>query len=137
LEQNDKEVFMTLIQSMEDLAQARADALEQQQANAKIKPFHIRVGMASCSLAAGAADTLAAINQWIVSNSLPDGNSSQIRVSITGCIGLCALEPIVQVEINGQPPVTYGKVTPSVAQRILREHIGKGLVVQEHVVEYI
>jgi NADP-reducing hydrogenase subunit HndB len=137
LEQNDKEVSMTLIQSMEDLAQAKADALERQQVNAKTKPFHIRVGMASCSLAAGAADTLAAINQWIVTNSLPDGNSSQIRVSITGCIGLCALEPIVQVEISGQPPVTYGKVTPSVAQRILSDHIGKGLVVQEHVVEYI
>lgn len=128
---------MTLIRSMEDLAQARADALKRQRADGKLKPFHIRVGLASCSIAAGAADTLEAINQWIASNSLPDGNSSQIRVSITGCIGLCALEPIVQVEIHGQPPVTYGKVTPPVAQRILREHIGKGLIVQEYVVEYI
>ena len=128
---------MMLIQSIEDLDQVRAVALEKLQADAKIHPFPIRVGLASCSIATGAADTLEAINQWIAGTSLPDVNSSQIRVSITGCIGLCALEPIVQVEINGQPPVTYGKVTPSVAQRILREHIGKGLIVQEHVVEYI
>lgn len=128
---------MTLIRSLEDLAQARADALDRQRANAITQPFHVSVGMASCSIAAGAADTLQAINNWIASNSLPDVNESQIRVSITGCIGLCALEPIVQVEIRGQPLVTYGKVTPSIAQRILREHIGKGLVVQEYVVEYI
>lgn len=128
---------MTLIRSMQDLAQARADALERQRATAQAKRYHLRVGMASCSIAAGAADTLAAINHTLDSESLAGVSSAQVHVSITGCIGLCALEPIVQVEITGQPVVTYGKVTPVVAQRILRDHIGKGLVVQEYVVENI
>ena len=54
-----------------------------------------------------------------------------------GCLGLCALEPVVQVQTGEQPPVTYGKVTPEVARRILKEHIGKGLIVQEYVIENV
>jgi len=128
---------MTRIRSMEDLAQARAEALERQRANDQNQRFHIRVGMASCGIAAGADDTLEAINHFIASEGLPGASPAQIHVSIIGCAGLCALEPIVQVEITGQPLVTYGKVTPLVAQRILRDHIGKGLIVQEYVVENI
>jgi NADP-reducing hydrogenase subunit HndB len=41
------------------------------------------------------------------------------------------------VEIADQPLITYGKVTPQIAHRILSEHIGKGLVVQEYVIENI
>jgi len=43
----------------------------------------------------------------------------------------------MQVQSPDQTQVTYGKVTPAVARRIIEEHIGKGLVVQEHVVEYV
>jgi NADP-reducing hydrogenase subunit HndB len=86
--------------------------------------------MASCGIAAGAGDTYAAINRLIASLGL-----TGIRVSQIGCLGLCALEPIVQVQAQGQPLFTYGKVTPEVARRILRDHIGNGIVVQEYVVE--
>ena len=76
-------------------------------------------------------------NRIIEDDNLPGVSAAQIRVSQTGCIGLCALEPLVQVQIADQAPVTYGKVTPDVAHRILQNHIGKGLVVQEYVVENI
>ena len=128
---------MTLIRSMEDLAQAKAKALERQRLDAKTHRFQIRVGMASCGIAAGAGDTLQAIHHLIATEAIPGISAAHILVSQTGCLGLCALEPIVQVQIADQPLVTYGKVTPQVAQRILRDHIGKGLVVQENVVEYI
>jgi (2Fe-2S) ferredoxin len=60
-----------------------------------------------------------------------------VQVKQIGCIGLCALEPIVQVvELDGQP-VTYGKVLPPVVKRIFNEHIEKHLIVQEHLVENI
>ena len=60
-----------------------------------------------------------------------------VRLKQTGCIGLCSLEPIVQVIEKDRPPVTYGKVTPLVARQIFQEHIQKGLVLQEHVVDKI
>jgi (2Fe-2S) ferredoxin len=122
---------------MEDLANAREEALRRQRASAQTKPYHISVGMASCGIAAGAADTLEAIKHWIATEKLPEVSPEQIQVSKIGCIGLCALEPIVRVEITGLPLVTYGKVTPAVAHRILRDHIGKGLIIQEHVVENV
>ena len=128
---------MTLIRSMEDLVQARQQAQEKKQKLAQEHRIHISIGMASCSIAAGARDTLHAINRLIESDNLPGVKASQIRVSQTGCIGLCAFEPLVQVQIADQAPVTYGKVTPDVAQRILQNHIGKGLVVQEYVVDSI
>ena len=126
---------MTIIQSMEDLVQARQLALEKQRELAHTHRIHIKIGMASCSIAAGARDTLRAINRIIEDDNLPGISAAQIRVSQTGCIGLCALEPIVQVQIADQHPVTYGKVTPDVVHHIFLNHIGKGLVVQEHVVD--
>jgi len=128
---------MTLIRSLEDLAQARQEALEKQRELAQKHRIHIRIGMSSCSIAAGARDTLHAINRMVDSEDLPGVSASQIRVSQTGCIGLCAMEPLVHVQIADQPPVTYGKVTPEVAHRILQNHIGKGLVVQEYVVDNV
>lgn len=127
---------MTLIQSMQDLAQARQDALERQRALAQARRIHIQVSLASCGIAAGAADTFEAIKRLVANKSIPEIAYDQIRISKIGCMGLCALEPIVQVKIADQPLVTYGKVTPLVAQRILHDHIGKGLVVQEYVLEY-
>ena len=123
---------MTLIQSMEDLARARAEALDRQRATEQEFPFHIRVSMGSCGIAVGARDTFEAIRRQIA-----DQNLSGIRVTQTGCIGLCALEPIIQVQAPNQPMTTYGKVTPEVAQRILQQHIGSGIIVQEYVVENV
>ncbi len=120
---------MKLIQSLEDLAQARAEAAERQQ-SATAGNIHIRIGMASCGIAAGAKDTLQAIQQIIASQNL-----SGIRVTQTGCPGLCVLEPIVQVQMHNQPVITYGKVTPEVARRIIEQHIKRGMIVPEYVVE--
>jgi (2Fe-2S) ferredoxin len=120
---------------MEDLARARENALERQDDLAKTKPYHIRVSLASCGIAAGAADTLDALDHLVTSGNISGVSPDVIRISKIGCLGLCALEPIVQVEIANQPLVTYGKVTPTVAERILRDHIGKGIVVQDYVVE--
>jgi len=57
-----------------------------------------------------------------------------VIVSQTGCIGLCEKEPIVQVIIGEEPRVTYGKVTPEVAAKIVREHVVNHKVVQDHVI---
>jgi NADP-reducing hydrogenase subunit HndB len=128
---------MTLIRSIEDLDQARQQAQKKQQEIAMNRRIRLKIGMASCSIAAGAMDTWRAINKIMEDDNLPGVNTAQIWVTQTGCIGLCALEPIVQIQIADQHLVTYGKVTPDVINRIFQNHIGKGLVVQEHVVENI
>jgi NADP-reducing hydrogenase subunit HndB len=44
-------------------------------------------------------------------------------------------EPIVQVIIGDAPKVTYGKVSPNIARRIMKEHVQAGNVVKEFTIE--
>lgn len=65
----------------------------------------ILVGMATCGIAAGAGETIVAINKEIERQKL-----KQVKVIPVGCIGYCHAEPLVQVNIPGQSPVLYGNV---------------------------
>jgi NADP-reducing hydrogenase subunit HndB len=60
---------------------------------------------------------------------------SGIVVTQTGCLGLCEREPIMQVTVGENPKMTYGKVTPEAAKRILKEHVLEGQPVREYLIE--
>ena len=51
----------------------------------------IKIGEGSCGISAGAAKVYSALEKLIAENSL------DARLSVTGCIGMCFLEPIVDV----------------------------------------
>lgn len=121
---------MPQIKSLEDLKRIREEALQKRQL--KTEPGHIQitVGMGTPGIAAGARDTMKAILTFIENEHL-----SQIIVRQTGNIGIDSWEPIVQVTIGGSPMVTYGKVTPEAAERIMRQHIIGGQIVKEFVIE--
>ncbi len=121
---------MSPIKSLDDLKKLREEALEKRKAKVSFGRAQVIVGMGTCGIAAGARDTMKAILGEIEQKSLDD-----IAVTQTGCIGLCEREPIVQVIVGEQPRVTYGKVTPDVASRILKEHVLGGKVVREYVIE--
>ena len=61
-----------------------------------------------------------------------------IHVALTqmGCIGMCHLEPIVEVHQPGHETVTYVKVTPDMARRIVREHIEGGTPIEEYTLSH-
>ena len=121
---------MSPVKSLDDLKRIREEAIEKRRAKASIGSVQVIVGMGTCGIAAGARDTMKAILHEIETKNLDD-----IAVTQTGCIGLCEREPIVQVVVGEQPRVTYGKVTPDVASRILNEHVLGGKVVRENVIE--
>lgn len=120
---------MSTIKSLEDLKRAREEALQKRDAKATSGTAQIVVGMGTCGIAAGARDAMKAILDTIEQDSL-----TGILVSQTGCIGLCEKEPIVQVIIGEQAKVTYGKVSPEVARKIVREHVVNHKVVEDHVI---
>lgn len=121
---------MAFIRSIEDLDQAESQAIERQHQSATQYRFNLCVGISSCGLAVGAGDTLDEIRRLIAKEHL-----SEVRVSVIGCNGQCALEPIVQVKETNRAPVTYGRVTSEVARRIIQRHIKKGQILQEYVIE--
>ncbi|HPC06372.1 MAG TPA: (2Fe-2S) ferredoxin domain-containing protein [Anaerolineaceae bacterium] len=121
---------MEKIKSLEDLKKLRAEALEKRTAKVISGQKEVIVGMGTVGIAAGARETLKAILDYIESEGLTD-----IVVRQTGNIGLDSFEPIVQVVIGDQAKVTYGRVTPDAARKIMKEHVVGGNVVKEYHIE--
>ncbi|MEL7642589.1 MAG: (2Fe-2S) ferredoxin domain-containing protein [bacterium] len=121
---------MEKIKSLEDLKKLRAEALEKRTAKVISGQKEVIVGMGTVGIAAGARETLKAILDYIESEGLTD-----IVVRQTGNIGLDSFEPIVQVVIGDQAKVTYGRVTPDAARKIMKEHVVGENVVKEYHIE--
>jgi len=117
---------MPVVKSLEDLKRIREEAQQKRQAKTTTGRAHITVFMSTCGIAAGARDTMKTILDFIETEGLQD-----ILVKQTGYIGLCEAEPFVDVELTGGPKARYGKVSPERAQRVMREHVVGGQVVDE------
>lgn len=89
----------------------------------------VLVGMATCGIAAGARPVLNAFVEEIAKRGLKD-----ITVTQTGCIGICQYEPVVEVEIPGEEKVTYVKMTPEKAVKVVNDHLVNHNVVTEYVI---
>ena len=120
---------MPTVKSLDDLKKLREEALEKRRVKTASGQAQVIVGMGTCGIAAGARDTMKAILDTIEKDSL-----NGVVVTQTGCIGMCEVEPIVQVVIGDQTKVTYGKVNPDTAVRIMKEHVVNGNVVADHVI---
>ena len=91
--------------------------------------IRIVVGMATCGIAAGARPVLSALVDEVGKRGL-----SHVTVAQTGCIGMCRLEPIVEVLEPGKDRVTYVKMTEEKAKKVIAEHIVNGNVVTEYTI---
>ena len=99
------------MKSLEELAAIRAKMLEQVSLRKGDNiDTRIVVGMATC------------------------GGIENATVSQTGCVGVCRLEPIVEVYVKGQEKVTYVHMTPEKVARVVNDHIVNGRPVEEYTV---
>ena len=94
--------------------------------------IRVVVGMATCGIAAGARPVLNAFVEGVDKEGLND----KVIVSQTGCIGICQYEPVVEITVPGQEKVTYVKMTAEKAEKVLKEHIKGGKVVEEYTYTY-
>ncbi|MDD4601436.1 NADP-reducing hydrogenase subunit HndB [bioreactor metagenome] len=116
------------MKTIEDLKRLR----EKVEAQTKLRyetGTRIIVGMGTCGIAAGARDVMSAILAEIARRKLED-----VTVSQTGCIGMCEKEVLVDVVRQGEPRITYGKVTPLNVATIIAEHVVNGRIVEEMIV---
>ena len=95
-----------------------------------VNSVRVVVGMATCGIAAGARPVLNALVEGVNK----EGLTEKVTVSQTGCIGICQLEPIVEVFESGKEKVTYVKMTPEKAARVIEEHLKNGSVVNEYTI---
>ncbi len=89
------------------------------------------VGLGSCGVAAGARKTYDHIKAQLAEKSLP------VRLGITSCVGMCYLEPIVEVIHEDGQRFMYRKVDEKKAQRIVDEHLVEGKPVEKLLVDLV
>ena len=88
------------------------------------------VGMATCGIAAGARPVLNAFVEEVSALDL----SGKVAVTQTGCIGICKLEPIVEIYEAGKEKVTYIHMTAEKAREVVEKHLKGGKVVSDYTV---
>ena len=89
----------------------------------------IVVGMATCGIAAGARPVMLEFVEELKRRGLEN-----VTVAQTGCIGVCRLEPMVEVYVKGQEKVTYVKMSPEKVARVVNDHIVNGRPVEEYTI---
>jgi NADH-quinone oxidoreductase subunit F len=102
--------------SIFQLAQRRESAQQQWQAR-QSADLLITVGVGTCGLAAGAQDSLAAIEQELARRGL----DAQIRP--VGCVGMCSYEPMVELQAAGRPRLNYGAATAEHVAEIIDHYL--------------
>ncbi len=86
------------------------------------------VGQGSCGIATGAKKTAAEFERLIAEKNL------DIKVGVTGCVGTCYLEPIVDIYDDDNKLTRYVKVQPADVASIVENHLVNGKVDEEHVI---
>lgn len=97
--------------------------------NVEGKNIQVIVGMGTCGIAAGAKQTFDAIVAALEKHNMAD----KVVVRQTGCMGLCYVEPTVEVVMPGMPPVIYGKMTSEVAEELVVKHLMEHSLLDNHI----
>ena len=118
------------MKSLADLQAIRAKTLEninmrKEDENAA----RVVIGMATCGIAAGARPVMLKFLEEIKEKDL-----QHVTVSQTGCIGMCRLEPMVDVITPDGTKTTYVHVKPDMVPRIVAEHIVNNRPVEEYTI---
>lgn len=117
------------MKSLAELAKIREEALKKVDVRKDRKGTRIVVGMATCGISAGARLVLTALLEEVQKRNLAD-----VEVTQTGCIGVCRLEPIVEVYKEGQEKVTYVEMDAEKAKKIIAEHIVNDNIVADYTI---
>ena len=118
------------MKSLEELKALR----EQMQSKMNVRKddsdtVRVVVGMATCGIAAGARPVLNAFLEEVNKRGL-----NNVQVTQTGCIGVCRLEPIVEVYVPGQEKVTYVKMNAEKVPTIVAQHLVNKQVVTDYTI---
>ena len=97
--------------------------------NPTLRVVRVVVGMGTCGISAGARPVMMEFVEEIKRRGVQDAMVTQ-----TGCIGVCRLEPMVEVYMPGQEKVTYVLMTPEKVARVVGEHLINGKPVTEYTI---
>lgn len=117
------------MKTLEELKAIREKNKNQVELRKEHDGYRILVGMATCGIAAGARPVMSSLIEEVQKRNLHD-----VVVTQTGCIGMCRLEPIVEVIQPDGNKITYIHMTAEKAKKIVSEHIVNGQIVAEYTI---
>ena len=118
------------MKSLAELAAIRARMIEQVNLRKDDNvDTRIVVGMATCGIAAGARPVMLGFIEELRKRGIEN-----VTVAQTGCVGMCRLEPMVEVYVKDQEKVTYVHMTPEKVARVVNDHIVNGRPVDEYTI---
>lgn len=117
------------MKTLEELKAIRQRNQQQVELRKEHNGYRILVGMATCGIAAGARPVMTSLIEEVQKRNLND-----VVVTQTGCIGMCRLEPIVEVIQPDGERITYIKMNAEKVKRIVAEHIVNGSIVNEYTI---
>jgi len=88
----------------------------------------VRVGMSTCGIAAGAQKVYDLLKEEVARRGL------EVSIEKTGCLGMCHIEPLVEVNVEGVPSVVYGRVDAKAALGIVNKHLCGKRLMNDHIV---
>ena len=87
----------------------------------------ITVHMGTCGISAGARNIMNTLLELI-----SDAKVDDVILTTSGCAGFCSREPMVTVELLGEPPVKYADLTEEKIRKIFYDHVMDKKIVVEY-----
>ncbi|MBN1647396.1 MAG: (2Fe-2S) ferredoxin domain-containing protein [Spirochaetales bacterium] len=117
--------------SLEELRKLRDQKKSEFYKNNKSrKDIEIIIGMGTCGIAAGAKDTFDAFVKCLGEEGI-----TNVQVKQTGCMGLCYVEPTVEIRVPDMPDIVYGNVKADVVSKLVHKHIQGKVLLNDHILD--
>lgn len=112
------------MKSLDELNKLKKEVQKDMQKRDEGKKPTLIVGMGTCGIAAGAREILQTALKEIEKRDL------DVRVTQTGCIGMCEKEPLLDVKMPDKERITYGNLEPKDVKQIIVEHVINGKIIK-------
>ncbi|QTA87410.1 cyclic nucleotide-binding domain-containing protein [Desulfonema magnum] len=126
--EQDTEIGYRIMTNVNVVIAKRFQQLRNTASDSPAAKVEITVHMATCGIAAGAREVMGALMEEVAQSGRKD-----IRVKTSGCLGKCATEPNVTVNIGWEEPVIYQYMNSDKMRQVFRKHILSGQVQSDFV----
>ena len=114
------------IRSKGDLEKIKLRNISDNKIDGKNKRYKITVHMGTCGIASGAREIEKAVKQ-----NIKETKSDDIIYATSGCVGFCALEPMLTINDSEGNLITYHSLDSKKVRVIFEKNIGAGKIAKE------
>lgn len=115
------------MKSLEDLKKIKEKAQKDLHLRQSGHDFRVVIGMGTCGISAGAREVMETVLDEIVARDIKN-----VLVTQAGCIGLCKLEPLMEIYTPDGKKVTYIHMDDKKTRKVVIDHLLNGHAVTEY-----